>query len=180
MTWLALLGRERVTRQMNKTSSSKLAALCGSILLAVIFTAAAVAAQTAQPLQAADHGTIKPQPVSANVATATTNEAATEVESLKHRVEEVENQNRTLMRIVTELKARLDATAKPDDETKVSAASATVTRTAMPAIAQTQTESKPPDKNQPVRWSDLIGEGNKFKMYGFLSAGHGFRQPARQ
>jgi hypothetical protein len=34
--------------------------------------------------------------------------ATSEVEALKHRIEEVENQNRALIQIVTELKARLE------------------------------------------------------------------------
>lgn len=151
---------------MNRTSSSKLAALCGSILLAVMLTAATASAQTAQPLQAP--AAMKSRTETGNVATVTEVEAATEVDLLKHRVEEVENQNRTLMRIVTELKARLDATIARGDEKKIIAASAAVSSTATPAAAQTQTEPRQPDKNQPVHWPELISEGNKFKMYGFL------------
>lgn len=111
---------------------------------------------------------MKPAAVGANVVTPAANEAAREVDLLKHRVEEVENQNQTLLRIVTELKARLDAADKPRRDTNVDAASAMAPGPVPTAVAQTQAESKPPDKNQPVHWSDLIGERNKFKMYGFL------------
>jgi hypothetical protein len=34
-------------------------------------------------------------------------------------------------------------------------------------MAEPQSDSGQ-EKNQPARWSDLIGEGNKFKLYGFL------------
>lgn len=152
---------------MNRTSGSRLAVLCGIILLTVMLNAATGSAQT-QPLQAADHAAIKPAAVGANVATPAANEAAKEVDLLKHRIEEVENQNQTLLRIVTELKARLDAADKPRRDTPVEAASVIAPRPVPTAVAQTQTESKPPDKNQPVHWSDLIGEGNRFKLYGFL------------
>lgn len=155
---------------MNRTSRSRPTTFCSTILLAVILTAANASAQTAKPLQA-DSSAIKPLAVTANAIDRATNEtaAASEVDSLKHRVEEVENQNRTLMRIVTELKARLDAT-KPEEETKVRAVSATASpasRTSPSVVAQAQSDPKP-DKNPPVRWSDLISEGNKFKLYGFL------------
>jgi hypothetical protein len=37
-----------------------------------------------------------------------------------------------------------------------------------PAAARTSAQSDQAEKNQPVRWSELVGEGNKIKFYGFL------------
>ena len=36
------------------------------------------------------------------------------------------------------------------------------------ASAQATPAPKQDDKNAPVRWSELVGEGNRFKLYGFL------------
>ena len=90
-----------------------------------------------------------------------------EMELLRHRVEEVEKQNRELMQVVNDLKARLDASGSTE-VAKARPASAEATKTAVASSADAQSEPSQQDKNQPVRWSDLIGEGNKFKLYGFL------------
>src|SRR5437588_1065222 len=97
---------------------------------------------------------------------------ATDIDLLRRRIEEVENQNRALVLMITELKARLDANLgdSKKDKVAVDAASVTVTLTASSAssVAQAPPKQDQPDKNQPVRWSDLIGEGSKLKFYGFL------------
>jgi hypothetical protein len=36
------------------------------------------------------------------------------------------------------------------------------------AVSQAASPSSQMAKNQPVRWSELLGEGNKIKLYGFL------------
>jgi hypothetical protein len=145
-------------------TSLRLAALCGAILLAATLGSA----QNIQPLQNVDSTKPKASVVNAEPSktpAGSDSSSVNEVDLLKHRVEEVENQNRTLMRIVTELNARLDATGKPE-ETKVNSAAAS--KTPAPPVAQPQSDSSQPDKNQPARWSDLISEGNRFKLYGFL------------
>lgn len=93
--------------------------------------------------------------------------SSSEADALRRRVEEVENQNRALIEIVTELKARLDASRLPEQKRDYSP-SAAATRSSPPASAQLPAQTDQPDKNQTVRWSDLVGEGNKIKFYGFL------------
>jgi hypothetical protein len=159
-----------VTRKRKITC---LSALCG--LLFIFFNSAS--AQTSQPF---------PQPnVRAEVNTGSakidktpsvdSGTSSLEIETLKRRLDDVENQNRLLLQMVTELKSRLDASSQPEPK-----------RTNLPAVAATQLSSSPTaavatavaapvtsetsqaNSNQTVRWSDLIGEGNKLKFYGFL------------
>lgn len=148
------------------TTHLRLAAFCGAILLAVVDAPA----QNVLLLQHIDSSKLKASAVTADADKTKDSSAGgsiSEVDLLKHRVEEVENQNRTLMRIVTELKERLDATTKPS-EAKVSPASAVASKTLTPPAAQPQSDAGQPDKNQSPRWSDLISDGNKIKFYGFL------------
>jgi hypothetical protein len=94
----------------------------------------------------------------------------TSVDALRQRIEEVENQNRALLQMVTELKARLDSTVNPAEmkgkSSNVPALNAAVSKT--PDAVPTQSDPGQVDKNQPTRWSELISEGNRFKLYGFL------------
>lgn len=104
---------------------------------------------------------------------------AAEVEGLKRRVEELENQNRTLARALAEINAKLNAltpaaASASNNAATTDAANANAARpqtaSTQPSTASAQTSPAPKqdDKNAPVRWSELIGEGNRFKLYGFL------------
>lgn len=140
-----------------------IAALCG-----IPFTL--VNSASAQNAQAASGGN-SPAPaavssVKVNKSTDTSAEAsAAEVEMLKHRVEEIENQNRLLMQTVLELKQRLDQSTTSQEKRSDLQAASQPSRAAAP---QATSQPDQTDKNQPVRWSELIGEGNKLKFYGFL------------
>src|SRR5215216_3654906 len=97
-----------------KRTSLTLAAICG-ILLTFVNSASA---QNSQPHQQVDS---KPQinSISAGAATAdsvSAGDSTIEVQALKRRVEDVENQNRLLMQMVTELKARLDQSSRPEEK----------------------------------------------------------------
>ena len=77
--------------------------------------------------------------------------------------------------MVTELKARLDSSSQPEPKrTNLPAVAATQSSANSPAAvatagaAQVTPETSQANSNQPVRWSDLISEGNKIKVYGFL------------
>ena len=147
-----------------KKTSLQLAALCGSILL-LVYTASAQNHQASQPSDSINSRTN----ASANAANTPTDASGSvgEMELLKRRVDEVENQNRALMQIVTELKVRLDESGKSKD-TQARSAIAAASKTSGHSPAEAQSESPQREKNQPARWSDLISEGNKFKLYGFL------------
>jgi hypothetical protein len=149
-----------------KKSGLQIAGLCGSILFLVYTTSA----QNRQVFPDADSAHSKTTPFNANgpkTAEISENTAVSEMELLRRRVDDVESQNRALMQIVTELKARLDASSKPED-TKVIASSEAAPKISHPSVVETQSQSSQPEANQSARWSDLISEGNKFKLYGFL------------
>jgi hypothetical protein len=145
-------------------------ALCG-----LIFTfASSTAAQTAQsptPARA------QPRAETAEVKTyaapnIVSSDSNGDVEALRHRLEEVESQNRALTQTVLELKARMDAltpaaAASTSSAPSTSQASVATAQTSV-ASSQTSSPSSQVDKNQPVRWSELLGEGNKIRLYGFL------------
>jgi hypothetical protein len=98
---------------------------------------------------------------------AAANDSAGEVELLRKRVEEIERQNRELLKILSDLSAKLEALSHPEitNNTALSAnAPPPVTKNA----PQAQAPATQDDKNAPVRWSELLGEGNKIKFYGFL------------
>ncbi|HEX8634206.1 MAG TPA: hypothetical protein VF703_08660 [Pyrinomonadaceae bacterium] len=117
---------------------------------------------------------------------ASAGDTAVEVESLKRRVEELENQNRALALTLIEIKAKLGAMARPESAAAVpapvapgrdsatasppapSAAQSSTTLAAQPSTlpaAQSSTAAAP---NDTVRWSEILGEGNRIKLYGFL------------
>ncbi len=95
------------------------------------------------------------------------NSSSSEVESLKRRVEEVENQNRLLMQLVTELKVRLDG-ANAVEARHASAPPSPARTEATPAAAQSASPPAQADNNQSVHWPDLVSAGNHIKFYGFL------------
>jgi hypothetical protein len=94
------------------------------------------------------------------------NTPANDFEILKHRIEEIENQNRQLLQMVSELKARLDGSNVSEANSKSAPAAATAPPKMAPANQTAQAPASQPD--QPVRWSEIIGEGNRIKLYGFL------------
>ena len=144
-----------------KKTTLHLGVLCGAILI-LVSTLSAQNRQASHPVDPTNSNT------PASPSTTKTDASPTgEMELLRHRVEEVEKQNRELMQVVNDLKARLDASGSTE-VAKARPASAEATKTAVASSADAQSEPSQQDKNQPVRWSDLIGEGNKFKLYGFL------------
>jgi len=147
---------------MMKRSHLILAALCGTIFIFV----SGAAAQTSPP------SIIVKAQLPAETADVKTNGTAnkvsagsnSEIETLRRRLEEVEDQNRALAQTLLELKARMDALTGE----KAASSSSGLSTPQANAVAQASTPSSQTDKNQLVRWSDLLGEGNKFKLYGFL------------
>lgn len=138
-----------------------IAALCG-IPLTLVNSASA---QNLQPTPNANfQAPVTVSSVKVNKSTDTSAESsATEVELLKRRVEDIENQNRVLMQTVMELKQRLDASSSSQEKRSDLHAELASQPSPQPASQPNQA-----DKDQPVRWSELIGEGNKLKFYGFL------------
>jgi len=91
--------------------------------------------------------------------------APSEVEALKRRIDDLERQNRSMLEMLAGVRAQLDA-MNPDGNTRLSTSASQPT-------SNSQTNSPPNqagagNKNQPMTWSELISEGNKIKLYGFL------------
>jgi hypothetical protein len=116
-------------------------------------------------------------------ATSEASAANSDVEILKRRLEEVENQNRLLLQMVTELKARFEAAdlieskkqLQPTVATGQPTTTALTTQTASSTSAALSTNpgsqsstANQSTASQPLRWSDVVSEGNKLKFYGFL------------
>jgi hypothetical protein len=149
---------------MMKRSHLLLAALCGTIFIFVSSTSAQT--QTSPPSTST-----KTQPLAetadiktdgtANIVSGGSN---TEIETLRRRLEEVERQNRVLGQTLLELKARMDALSPAEAASSSSGLSTPQTN----AVSQAASPSTRMDKNQPVRWSELLGEGYKIKLDGFL------------
>jgi hypothetical protein len=117
--------------------------------------------------------------------TKSSSELAREVESLRHRVEDLESQNRALAELLSAVKTRLDALSEaPPNERRAAvvrpvtaalpsaasienAAARTAVHTEPPATEQ-PVQSKPDSSVEPLHWSDLLGAGNQLKFYGFL------------
>jgi len=114
------------------------------------------------------------------------------VKQLQERLDKVEAQNRQLVQLLQELKARLDAppqpvnavSSKPVTTSVPTGASANATPaapqpvpapdTASAASASTSTKPPQPDEDKSkqagegVRWNELASEGHRLKFYGFL------------
>jgi hypothetical protein len=123
----------------------------------------------------------------ASVSTKSNPELAREVESLRHRVEDLESQNRALAELLSAVKTKLDAMSdstsderrtavvRPGPEAPPRAASienaaarAPVDPHAGTPATEQPVQSKPESSGEPLHWSDLLGDGNKLKFYGFL------------
>lgn len=137
------------------------AALCGLFLS----LADGAAAQDAPPLSKHNTQARAETAAGAGVASGKTPDAtAAEVEALRRRLEEVESQNRALAESLRELKAKLDELSPPS----ANKTSATVTTPPAATTAQAPAPAGQADKNQPVRWSELLGQDSRIKLYGFL------------
>ncbi|HKC85582.1 MAG TPA: hypothetical protein VKG02_06380, partial [Blastocatellia bacterium] len=122
----------------------------------------------------------------ASVSTKSNSELAREVESLRHRVEDLESQNRALAELLSAVKTKLDSMSDPPPDERRAAVvrpgaaalprAASIENAAARASADSRTgppateqpvQSKP-DSGEPLHWSDLLGDGNQLKFYGFL------------
>jgi hypothetical protein len=119
---------------------------------------------------------------------------STEVEALKRRIEELERQNRTMMQLLAEMKVKLapnavslapaelatERTNVSDNRPVITSPSSQPPQLNQPVISTQAITLSPAGtggqvqpaanraKSDPVQWSELISEGNKFKLYGFL------------
>ena len=146
------------------------AAFCGFLLLSVTSASGQTAHSSRNDPHAIRQPPSAPRTASAGEAEEGTSNGSrgsiADVEILERRIKEIENQNRLLTEMVTQLKARLDATLQPiatKTDTASPRAEAKPAGSNEPATSAAQT-----DKDQPVKWSELVGEGNKIKFYGFL------------
>lgn len=159
------------------------AALCGLALLLVGSASAQNIQPNQTPLRAAradsPTATDKTSDAGKSSDTGKTPDAsapAAEVEELKRRVEELENRNRALAQSLADINAKLNAIARTESNASMTnAAASTDAATPANAVAQSPTSSaqssttpKQEEKDPHVRWSDIVGEGNRFKLYGFL------------
>jgi hypothetical protein len=139
-----------------------LAALCGITLLLVV----GASAQDQQPNQTVQSISRAKTPVETGKdSDASAGDSASEVEGLKRRVEELENQNRALAQSLADINAKLSALARPET---ASAAPTPVAQSVVSAASKPSTSPKQEDNDPHVRWSEIIGEENRIKLYGFL------------
>ena len=91
-------------------------------------------------------------------------ESNTEVDALERRVENLEKQNRELLQALTDLKIKIEPS-----KVSIATSDAQPIANSQPAGPSPAPVKSSSDKtNDTVRWSELIGEGNKIKLYGFL------------
>lgn len=137
------------------------AALCGMLLTLVN----SAAAQNTPPLSTHSPQTQAEAAAGPDAAPGKTPDGtAAEVEALRRRLEEVESQNRALAESLREVRAKLDELSPPS----ANKTSAPVTTPSAVATAQSPTPTGQADKSQPVRWSELLGQDSRIKLYGFL------------
>jgi hypothetical protein len=98
--------------------------------------------------------------------TSAENPTAAEVEDLKRRLEELEEQNRILSRALLDVKAKIESMTVQPGSAVVAGTTHTDQSTA--AAKARPTSAAEDDKNSYVRWSEVLAEGNKLKLYGFL------------
>lgn len=121
-------------------------------------------AQTPQPSPANKaHGEIDTRsPDATKSPDSLSGAAGSDVEALRQRLEELEKQNRAMAQTLSEVRAKLE------NMVRSGAASEKPVATALATPTQTSAQSNQTDNGRNVRWSELIGEGNKIKLYGFL------------
>lgn len=85
-----------------------------------------------------------------------------EIEALKSRVAELERQNREALRMLAEIKARLDAAEN------AKAASAPLAAVPPAASSGQKLEANATSAAEPVRWNEVTAGGSKIRLYGFL------------
>src|SRR5262249_33877693 len=125
------------------------------------------AAQTPQPSPAdkapSETDTLSPKTVKS--PDTSSGAAGGEVEALMQRVQELEKQNRAMAQMLSEVRAKLENMSRSGAASAVAPAAP-----ASPSGPSTQNsvQSNQRDEGGNVRWSELIGEGNKIKLYGFL------------
>ena len=102
-----------------------------------------------------------------------------EVESLRQRVTDLEAQNREMLELLRAMNAKLEATAASQPlMMQAKARPAEVAREAEPPQRPAPTTQQPqpaPGKSaaaatapEPVKWTDVVAGGSRFKLYGFL------------
>lgn len=144
-----------------------------SLLISLLFISAVVMTASAQTQKQNSTTNIR----SDSNATADSNVAkplkagdntGAEIEVLKRRIEELETQNRTVLETLARLETRLNATnySLTNDKPSTSASASQPSAITEPKESESQTTTT--SKNQPVSWGEIIGEGNKIKLYGFL------------
>jgi hypothetical protein len=91
-----------------------------------------------------------------------------EIEALKRRIEDLEKQNRSMLEMLTGVRSQLEAMNHPgpNSGSTLSASASQPKPTVEPTSPPKQGDAG--SKNEPVRWGELISEGNKIKLYGFL------------
>lgn len=91
---------------------------------------------------------------------------AANIEDLKRRIEELENLNRTLTQALSDVKTKVDAMigqepSRPLDTSAAPVAQATIAAKSPDAPLQDE-------KSSSVHWPEILSEGNRLKLYGFL------------
>lgn len=149
-----------------KRVSLPLAALCG-----ITFLIGSARAQNNQPTHAVASATQADTPSKTGKSSETdkaldavAGDSASEAENLKRRVEELERQNRALAQTLAEINAKLNASAPSQQTASVNAAHAS----SSPSTSTAKPSTPPAKADDTVRWSEILGEGNRVKLYGFL------------
>jgi TolA-binding protein len=85
-----------------------------------------------------------------------------EIESLKQRINELEEQNRTILKALEDLRTRLEG-ARPSSAIQAAAAPAPAA-----PVAAKPAEQTPSSPDNPVRWTELTAGKSRMQFYGFL------------
>lgn len=105
-----------------------------------------------------------------SVAWAQGDASQAEIEALKQRVRELEEQNRAIVRSLEDLKAQLsESRTRMVSRTYETNATGDVGRSVEPATtARPQPTQKEEKQDDVVRWRELAAGGSRLKFYGFL------------
>lgn len=91
----------------------------------------------------------------------------TEVEALRRRIDAVEKQNRDLLQVLADLRARIEKSGQ-SEETNSAQNTRNVQKLSAPAASIEAPVGAKKNDETVVHWSDLLREGNRIKLYGFL------------